>query len=60
MVIKNETQNYLTIETTKEDATFLFNALNIGIQSIQLDNETRLRMINFTKELGERLGIINN
>lgn len=60
MVIKNETQNYFTIETTKEDAAFLFNALNIGIQSIQLDNETRLRMINFTKELGERLGIVNN
>ena len=60
MIIKNETQNYITIETTKEDATFLFNALNIGIQSSQLDNETRLRMINFTNELGERLGIINN
>ena len=59
MIIKNETQNYFTIETTKEDAVFLFNALNIGIQNFQLDNETRLRMINFVRELGERLNIVN-
>lgn len=55
MIIKNETQNYLTIETDKKDAYFLFNAINLGIQGIQLDNETRLRMINFAKDLAERL-----
>ena len=59
MVIKNETQNYFTIETTKEDAVLLFNILNIGIQGLQLDNDTRLRTINFIRDLGERLHLIN-
>lgn len=59
MIIKNETQNYFLIEATKEDATLLFNILNFGIQGVQLDNDTRLRLINFTRDLGERLNIIN-
>ena len=59
MVIKNETQNYFTIETTKEDAVLLFNILNIGVQGLQLDNDTRLRTINFIRDLGERLHLIN-
>ena len=59
MIIKNETQNYITIETDKSDAIFLLNSLNIGIQNIQLDSETRLRMINFIRDLSERLGFDN-
>ena len=56
MIVKNETQNYITVETDKNDAIFLLNALNLGVQNIQLDNETRLRMVNFIRDLGERLG----
>ena len=58
MIIKNETQNYITIESDKKDAEFLFQALNIGIQSIQVPQEDRLRFINFIKDLGERLNLM--
>lgn len=58
MIIKNETQNYITIESDKKDAEFLFQALNIGIQNIQVPQEDRLRFINFIKDLGDRLHLI--
>ncbi len=57
MIIKNETQNYITIESDKKDAEFLFQALSLGIQSIQVPKEDRLRFINFIKDLGERLNL---
>ena len=57
MVIKNETQNFITIDTTKEDAVFLFHSLNLGIQNIPLNNDTRTRMISFIRELGCRLNM---
>lgn len=58
MIIKNETQNYITIESDKKDAEFLLQSLSIGIQNIQVPQEDKLRFVNFIKDLDERLHLV--
>ncbi len=59
MIVQKETQSFITIETDRKDATFLYNSLTFILKNnvIQLDTESRTRMMNFVRDLGERLHI---
>lgn len=57
MVIKQEGKEFITIETTRQDAVFLLNSLILGFQNLELNQEDRTRLKNFIDYLGE---ILNN
>lgn len=59
MIVQKETPSFITIETDRKDAIFLYNSLAFVLQNnmIQLDMESKTRMMNFVRDLGERLHI---
>lgn len=55
MIIKNEGKEFITIESTREDALFILNSLILGIQNINVNQEDRTRFKNFIDDLNSRL-----
>lgn len=53
MVIKKETQNYITIEVDKKDAAFLCQCMDMGLKNIPMAIEDHTRINNFLLYLWE-------
>ena len=55
LYVKNEGSEFVTIEMTYQDAIYLFNCLNLGLQGIQTSAEEQTKRISFINQFKEVL-----
>ena len=55
MIIKKVTENFITVELSRQDAQTFINALHIGIDAMGLPPEERTKWINSLAYLAEKI-----